>query len=149
MSIGSIGPSLTARIWHLFLPKRLLTPLHPTCFQQLSRQSTATACFNNSNGSGELSIKIVDFHPTEAGFRSKLGRISPGVYMWHQKQSTLKDHVVIFQCVWLVSWKHRCHFWFLGITLFERLSDKISSKGQVLKIAQKFCNGRNSLISTK
>ena len=32
-----------------------------TCFQQLSRQSSATACFNNSN---EMSLKIVNFHPT-------------------------------------------------------------------------------------
>ena len=116
MSIGSIGPSLTARMWHLFLPKRLSTAPHHTCFQQLSRQSSATACFNNSNGSSELSIKIVNFHPTEAGLTSKWGRISPGVYRWHQKQSiyVLRPclNVVIIQCVWLFYWKHRWRFWF-------------------------------------
>ena len=167
MSIGSIGPSLTARMWHLFLPKRLLTAPHHTCFQQLSRQSSAKACFNSSNGSSELSIKIVNFHPTEAGLTSKWGRISPGVYRWHQKQSTyvLRPclNVVIIQCVWLVSWKHRWRFWFFWITLFERfctltllflimyshikhtvsLSNKISSKRQVFKIVQKFCDGWN------
>ena len=124
MSIGSIGPSLTARMWHLFLPKRLSTAPHHTCFQQLSRQSSATACFNNSNGSSELSIKIVNFHPTEAGLTSKWGRISPGVYRWHQKQSmyVLRPclNVVIIQCVWLFYWKHRWRFWFFLITLFDK-----------------------------
>ena len=71
--------------------------------------------------------------------------------------------------VWLVSWKHRWRFWFFWITLFERfytltqlvlilychithaisVSDKISSKSQVFKIVQKFCDGRNCLYFTK
>ena len=29
-------------------------------------------------------------------------------------------NVVIIQCVWLVSWKHRWRFWFFWITLSER-----------------------------
>ena len=109
MSIGSIEPSLTARMWLLFLPKWLLPAPHHTCFQQLSRQSSATACFNKSNGSSEISITIVNFHPTEVGLTSKLGRISPGVYRWHQKQSIYVPrpclNVVIIQSVCLVSWK--------------------------------------------
>ena len=169
---GSIGPSLTARMWHLFLPKRLLTAPHHTCFQQLSRQSSATACFNKSNGSSEISITIVNFHPTEVGLTSKLGKISPGVCRCHQKQSiyVLRPclNVIIVQSVWLVSWKHRWRFWFFWITLFERfytltqlvlifychithavsLGDKIYSKGQVFKIVQKFCVGWNILIVT-
>ena len=116
MSIGSIEPSLTARMWLLFLPKWLLPAPHHTCFQQLSRQSSATACFNNSNDSSELSVKIVNFHPTEAGLTSKWGRISPGVCRCHQKQSiyVLRPclNVVFVQSVWLVSWKHRWRFWF-------------------------------------
>ena len=120
-----------------------------------------------------LRIKIVNFHPTEAGLTWKWGRISPGVYRWHQKQSTyvLRPclNVVIVKCVWLVSWKHRWRFWFFWITLFERfytltllflilychikhavsLRDKISSKEQVFKIVQKFCDGWNILIFTK
>ena len=82
MSIGSIGPSLTARIWLLFLPKWLLPAPHHTCLQQLSRQSSATACFNNSNGFSELSIKIFNFHPTDAGLTSKWVRISPESFDW-------------------------------------------------------------------
>ena len=172
MSIGSIEPSLTARMWLLFLPKWLLPAPHHTCFQQLSRQSSATACFNDSNGSSGLSNKIVNFHPTEAGLTSKWGRISPGVCRCHQKQSiyVLRPclNVVIVQSVWLVSWKHRWRFWFSLITLFERfytltqrvlilychithavsLGDKIYSKGQVFKIVQKFCVGWNILRVT-
>ena len=167
MSIGSIGPSLTARMWHLFLPKRLWGAPHHACFQQLSRQRSATACFNNSSGSSELSIKIVNFHPTDAGLTSKWGRISPGVCRCHQKQSiyVLRPclNVVIAQSAWLVSWKHRWRFWFFLITLFERfytltqlvlilychithavnLGDKISSKRHVFKIVQKDCDSWN------
>ena len=154
-------------MWLLFLPKWLLPAT-----QQLSRQNSATACFNNSNDSSEPSVKIVNFHPTEAGLTSKWGRISPGVYRCHQKQSiyvlTPYLNVVIVQSVWLISWKHRWRFWLFLITLFERfytltqlvlilychithavsLGDKISCKGQVFKIVQKFCVGWNILIFT-
>ena len=61
-------------------------------------------------------FKIVNFHLSEAGLTSKLGRISPGVYRWHQKQSIYVPrpclNVVIIQSVWLVSWKHRWRFLF-------------------------------------
>ena len=167
MSIGSIVPSLTPMMWILFLPKRLLTAPHHTCFQKLSRQSSATACFNKSNGSSEISITIVNFHPTEVGLTSK------GVCRCHQKQSiyVLRPclNVIIVQSVWLVSWKHRWRFWFFWIALFERfytltqlvlisychithavsLGDKISSKGQVFKIVQKFFDGWKKVILIK
>ena len=104
MSIDSIGPSLTARMWLLLFGCQTISfgscaaKLSPV-FLQLIMQSTATACFDNSSGFSELSIEIVNFHPTEAGLTLKWDRISPRGYGWHQISS-------LFNYIW-VSQHHR------------------------------------------